>query len=85
VSDDPHFAGYRPPARERRPGDLLWTVRRDHVTWTCELFFRGESVGWEAQIFRDGDLRIGRTFVLKDIAIGWADSERQHIQKGDVS
>jgi hypothetical protein len=66
VSDNPMHAGHRPPVRQRKPGELLWTVRKDHVTWTCELFFRGESYGWEAQIVRETDLRIGRRFILRE-------------------
>jgi hypothetical protein len=50
------------------------------VTWSAELFFRGESVGWEAQILRDGDLVIGRTFILRDLAVGWAKNERDRLE-----
>jgi hypothetical protein len=84
MTDDPHFATHRPPTHQRRLGELLWTVRKDHVTWTCELFFRGESYGWEAQIFRETDLRIGRRFILREEAIGWADAQRAAIEKGDA-
>jgi hypothetical protein len=82
MSDDPHFAGYRPPVRQRRPGELIWKVRKDHVTWSCELIFRGESYGWEGQIFRETDFRFWRRFILKQEAIAWAEQERQHIEKG---
>jgi hypothetical protein len=61
---------------------LLWTLRKDHVTWTCELKFHGESYGWEAQVFRETDFRIGRRFLLKADTIGWADAERQYREKG---
>ena len=85
MSDDPFYSPtHKPPPRQRRPGELQWTVRKDHVTWTCELFFRGESYGWEAQIFREADLRIGRRFILREEAIGWAESERQDLEKGGV-
>jgi hypothetical protein len=50
------------------------------VTWSCELRFHGESVGWEAQILRDGDLFIGRSFVLRDLAMGWAKNERDRLE-----
>jgi hypothetical protein len=81
MTDDPYLAGHRPPQRQRRPGELLWTVRKDHVTWTGELRFHGESYGWEAQIFRETDLRIGRRFILREEAIGWAESERKDSRK----
>jgi hypothetical protein len=48
MSDEPF---YRPnyPGRARRsstPGEPLWTLRHEHVTWSCELRFHGESWGW---------------------------------------
>jgi hypothetical protein len=70
VSDDPHFAGYRPPTRQRRPGELLWTIVVNHLRWTAELMFRGEGYGWECQFFRETDFRYGRRFILKEEAIG---------------
>lgn len=33
-------------------------------------------------ILRDGDLSISRRFVLKEAAIGWANTERGDIEKG---
>jgi hypothetical protein len=82
VIDNPLHAGHRPPERQRRRGELLWTVRRDHVTWTCELRFHGESVGWEAQILRENELVIGRTFILRELAVKWAETERREPQMG---
>ena len=84
VTDEPFYSPtHRPPQRQRRAGELQWTVRSDHATWTCELFFRREFVGWEAQIFRDGELVIGRTFILKGAADGWANGEREGLEKVD--
>jgi hypothetical protein len=57
--NNPLHAGHRAPVRQRRPGELIWTVQKNHVTWTCELKFHGESYGWEAQIYRETDLRFG--------------------------
>jgi len=75
---------HRPAPRCRpRPGEALWSVRVDRVTWTCALHFHGESVGWEAQILRDGDLSIAKTFILKDLAIGWAKNERDRLERED--
>jgi hypothetical protein len=83
VTDESHLAGYRPsPLGERRPGELLWTVRKDHVTWTCELKFHGESYGWEAMVFRETDFTISHRFVLREQAIRWAEAERQYRMKG---
>ena len=80
--NNPMHAGHHPPPRQRRPGELFWTVRKDHITWTCELRFHGESVGWEAQILREGELVIGRTFLLREAAIRWSDAEKMHTEKG---
>lgn len=33
----------RPPVRQRRPGEPLWTIRVNHVTYSAELKFYGES------------------------------------------
>ena len=81
-ADNPMLWNHRPPRRQRRPGELIWTVRKDHVTWSCELHFRGESYGWEAQILREGDLHIGRRFLLREQAAKWAERERDWIERG---
>jgi hypothetical protein len=57
-------------------------VRKDHVTWTCDLRFHGESYGWEAMILRDGELFFSCRFVLKAVAAQWAEGERRDIEKG---
>ena len=68
---------YRPESSER-----LWEVRKDHVTWSGDLRFHGESYGWEAMILRDGELAISQRFVLKAAAIGWTEVQRGEIQRG---
>jgi len=81
MPDDSILRTHKPAPRCRpRPGESLWSVRRDHVTWSAELFFRGEGVGWEAQILRDGDLSFARTFILRDVAVGWAKNERDRLE-----
>jgi hypothetical protein len=84
MSDEPF---YRPnyPGRARRsstPGEPLWTLRHEHVTWSCELRFHGESWGWEAEILRDGELVIGQHFALRQMAEAWAEAEWQIREKG---
>jgi hypothetical protein len=59
--------------------------RRANVTWSCELRFHGESVRWEAQILRDGDLSLARTFILRDLAVGWAKNERDRLESDNLS
>ena len=31
------------PARLARPSERVWELRRDHVKWSCEFRFHGES------------------------------------------
>jgi len=46
------------------PGEPLWSVQKGDVNWSAAL--HGEY-GVEAQILRDGELAIARTFVLRDL------------------
>ena len=55
------------------------------MTWTAELFFYGEGIGWEARIFRDGELSVARTYLLRDVAVGWAKNERDRLGKDYLS
>ena len=57
------------PHRKPQPGEPIWELRHDRVTWSCELRFHGESCGWEAQILREGELVIGRGFDLRRHAV----------------
>jgi hypothetical protein len=64
-----------------RPAEPLWELRRDYVTWRCDLSYHGED-GVEAQILRDGALVIGRRFDLKEQAVQWGEEERKLLTKG---
>jgi hypothetical protein len=86
MSDEPFYTPgkkptpqphYRPKTTER-----LWELRKDHVTWSADWRFHGESWGWEAQIYRDGEITIGRRFDTKALAVQWADLERADLEKG---
>ena len=83
MTDDSLLWTHKPAPRCRpRPGEPLWSVQKGDVTWSAELRFHGEySV--EAQILRDGDLVIGRMFVLRDLAVGWAKNEQDRLGKDD--
>ena len=50
---------------------------KDGVTWSAELRYHGEY-GVEAQILRNGELALGRRFMLKEQAVRWADEEKAH-------
>jgi hypothetical protein len=77
MPDDSLLWTHKPAPRCRpRPGEPLWSVRQEHMTWSAELHFPGEGYGWEAQILRDGELTIGRRFLLKAEALKWAEAEK---------
>jgi hypothetical protein len=85
MSDEPFYSPtYRPPEAPRaRPAEPLWSVRVNHVAWSCELRFHGESYGWETLLLRDGELFMSRgAFVLKDAAIRWAEEQRKEAERG---
>jgi hypothetical protein len=71
MTDEPFYSPTwkAPPPKSRKPNERLWEFRKDHVTWSAELRFHGESWGWEAQIYRDGDIKIGRRFDTKALAV----------------
>jgi len=86
VSDDAFYRPNRPstPRRQPKPGEPLWFLRRDHLTWSCEFRFHGESYGWDAQLLREGELVIGHCFLLRQLAEAWADTERQILETADA-
>jgi hypothetical protein len=45
------------------------------------LRFHGESYGWEAQFFLDGEFFSGRRFDLRAQALQWAGVERQALEQ----
>jgi hypothetical protein len=63
-------------------GEEIWRVHVNHVWWSCELRFHGESYGWEAQILRDGDLSFSQRWLLRDLAVQWADEQRRLKERG---
>jgi hypothetical protein len=54
----------------------LWSIQKGNVTWSAELRYHGEY-GVETQILRNGELVIGRRFMLKEQAVKWAAEERE--------
>ena len=84
MTDQPPFYS---PHRSRAvhvstPGEEIWRVRHNHVWWSCELRFHGESYGWEALILRDRALFVGRRLLLRGLAEEWAQDQRQFIERG---
>lgn len=80
MTDDRYYAGHRPVCRrESTPGELLWRVHVKDVTWSAELRTHSEY-GFEIQILRDGELVIGERFGQRDLAVYWADRQRERLQ-----
>jgi hypothetical protein len=69
------------PRTQRRPGEHIWSFRKDHVIWSCELRVQGEY-GVEALILRDGELFVSHRFLLQVQAEGWALEQRADIERG---
>lgn len=74
---NPHRAAVPGPESRSGPSE------QDHVTWSAQLFFRGEGYGWEVQILRNGELTIGRRFLLREEAVAWAEAEKAHAGGGE--
>ena len=85
LSDVPDDQFYSPshkatPSRTPRPGEPLWSFRKDGATWSAELRYHGEF-GVEAQILRESELVIGRRFDTRALAVQWADEERKALAR----
>jgi hypothetical protein len=67
VADDELLWTAKPPTtvRQRKPGEPIWSLRKNGRQVDCELRFHGESYGWECQCLYDGDLAYGQRFVLR--------------------
>jgi hypothetical protein len=44
--------------------------------------FRDETYGWEARVLRRGELVISQRLFLREPAIGWANEQKQEIERG---
>lgn len=57
MSNDALFWTAKPPApAQPKPGEHLWSLRKNGRQVDCELRFQGESYGWECQCHHDGVL-----------------------------
>ena len=82
MSDDPFYTPGLKPAAPRTPrvGELLFEFVRasDRAPMSCELFFHGESYGWEARFMIRGQLFASHgAFPMRAGAIEWAEEERK--------
>jgi hypothetical protein len=78
MADEPFHAPNRkaPVPRVSRPGEALWSLRKDGRHITCELRGHGEY-GWEAQLLSNGEFYAGRRFDLRADAVVHAEHVRQ--------
>ena len=55
--DDWYSPNRKPPVRKVAtvPGEVIWTITVDHIEWSCEFRFHGESYGWDVRLIRAGD------------------------------
>jgi hypothetical protein len=58
-----------------QPVESLWTFEHAGHTVSCILRYHA-GYGVEAQFLTDGELRIGRRFDSKELAVQWAEHER---------
>jgi hypothetical protein len=83
-SDAFHVPSRLPSRRVPRPDELLFEFVRisDRAQFRCELRYRGDFWGVEAEVFKQGCLLIARRFETKALAMRWAELERQQIENG---
>lgn len=80
MPDDALLWTAKPAApRQPKPGELVWSLRKNDHQVDCELRFHGESYGWECQCLYDGELAYGHRFVLKAAALVEAEAQRQQL------
>jgi hypothetical protein len=80
MADDDNVRFYAPqqpvaPLRQPKPGEPLWAFVRESgkTMFECKVRFHGESYGWEAQIFEQGELLGAHGgFVTRALAAQWA-------------
>ena len=66
--------------RLRQPTELMWTLRKHHVTWSCELGSLGEW-GFAVVIFRDGDPCLSHRFERREDGDVWAAEYRLDLEQ----
>ncbi len=84
MTDEPfHRSGHLPPRRVPQPGELLFEFVResDRARFRCELRTSDQPGGLEVQFLIAGELFIAQRFERRDLALEWAELERQAIEK----
>ena len=82
MANEALFSTAKPPApRQPKPGEHLWSLRKNGRQVDCELRFHRESYGWECQCPYNGDLAYGQRFVLRASAVAEAGAQRERLIK----
>jgi hypothetical protein len=82
MADEPFYSpnAKPPPPRVSKPGEPLWSLRKDGRQITCELRSHSEY-GWEVQLFRDGEFCAGRRFDLRAQAVAHAEQTLRDLER----
>jgi hypothetical protein len=81
MTDEPFTTpGYRVPPCVTVPAEALFAFVRGLDRFRCELRDHGES-GVEAQFFHNDEFFYGRRFATREMAVQWAELERQAIER----
>lgn len=85
MTDEPFYSPTNPgaAARQPRPGERLWTMtRKGHTCW-AELRPVPGGPSVELQLLIDGDLRDGRVYPSREMAIARAHDHRARLAAKD--
>ena len=69
-------------SRTQQTGGPLWEMLKNGVTWSANMDFRGERLGWEVVLSRNGQRFNVQQFVNREKAEAWADKECIEIAMG---
>ena len=72
------FVDSRLPSQPRqpKPGEHVWSLRKNGRQIDCELRFHGEPYGYEVQFLHDGELAYGQRFFTRVVAMDEAENQR---------
>jgi hypothetical protein len=74
------WGGPRLPARQSRPAEPLWSMRKDGHQLDAQLRGHGEY-GWEVQFLNDGEFYAGRRFNRHAQAVAHGDEIRRDLER----
>ena len=68
-----------PPQRKPRPGESVWSMRKNGKQVDAELRGHGEF-GWECQFLYKGELAYGKRWNLRAEALAEAEGKRRELE-----